>query len=213
MTDREQEILKAYLIHKHYTQTSEAIGVSKQRVEQVVKKHRSTVPQVEEAYRAMKKPVDHSYESCFICHRSFSLISYGSEGMCSSCYNYKKRGRGRERTLFRDKQCSVCGVTYDWRVWRSRRTSGNWCASCFAKRPEVKEQRQRYWKTPEAREKNRIRMATYYHENRERLLPSMRDRTRKWQRANRNKLRITQSRYDLAKKLCHILILTRAYNN
>lgn len=210
MTVREQEILAAFVKHKHYRQAGEVVGVSKQRVEQLVKKYLSA-PVVHAAYLELRTPVTHLDEFCTMCHRSFRAARFQARGLCNACYTHSRKTGVVKRRLLLPPTCSMCHRlliprSHKGGSWRTERRGTDYCGWCYTKRPEYKAMQKRYYYASGGYEQHKATMRDYYRRNREYLLAASARRSAVWQRENKERVAYNQAQYRLRKRLNKLLI-------
>ena len=180
MTIRELEMIRAYKQAKTYQGAANIVGVSRQRIEQVIKKYIDQDPLL---YK-LKNRFDHSKESCIVCKRSFNQrIHWTTSGKCQSCRNYERKGGKRRRWFQLPPNCLKCGYllkkvkqSKEDNDWKSVRKPGDLCAACYAKTPRYKQHQKNYRDRPEIAEKYHKRMREYSQKNKEWLREYQRQR-------------------------------------
>lgn len=157
ITPRNLEIIAAYKKHRAYQSTGDALGISRQRVEQIVNK----VAPYDKEVTAIKNRFDHSKESCLVCNRSFTEVVWSWQGVCGGCRAYQRSSnKHRRRNLSMPKACK-CGVVFV-NKWPTERCPGDLCNKCYAKTDRYKKDQINYKKRH--RVEINARLAKYYKE-------------------------------------------------
>src|SRR2546423_15616817 len=107
MIDR-TELYEVYKKEQAYQKTADHFGVSRQRIEMLLRK----CPDAE-VVRIQASKRDKVHKDCLICLRPYTRIAYKDNGKCSSCNAYLRihpSGIGKAiRPLLYPKNCSKCG--------------------------------------------------------------------------------------------------------
>lgn len=172
MTIREEQIINAFIMTGSYTHAGKSVGVSHQRVEQLVKKYRESLPKVKAVWETMRHG---RFKECTVCKRGFDVVKQGGKGLCTSCYIYcyiyKRRENSthnRYRQLFSPENCMVCGI----KTKRGRKLG--MCPRCYDKKvrshtESFKKAQGKYNNKPEIKEKRGLSNKKYYLEHKEKL--------------------------------------------
>jgi hypothetical protein len=120
------KVLFDFKITRSYAETGKLNNISRQRVEQIVKK--SGIPE------RVKSPHDMSSwlgKNCKTCNRPLTENNH-SRGYCVACKNYltrKNRTKNSIRSVLYPKECSVCHKDITKKKDRSR----GMCIKCYRK--------------------------------------------------------------------------------
>lgn len=179
---RRVEIEQAYLDHATLEEAGKAMGITRERVRQVVRK--SVNPKVRAAYVLRKnihRPEFHAGKPCRYCQRIFGKdAKYASEGVCQGCNNAKRRGKLESYLarlpLLTTPTCITCLLPFDQMTkWRRKRNKGM-CMLCYSRTPQRYSYTRKWMRkftrkqTTEREERVRGYARAYYWKNRERLL-------------------------------------------
>ena len=127
MVDR-QEVLTLYKQYKSYTAVGRLLGISKQRVDQILRILND--PEVEKIRLAYHfKPA-----RCIVCNRSFKGLAHGTNDTCKACVNYLyRRSLGIKSDYMRHitypEKCTDCKKP----TVSGKRVRG-YCFGCYKKR-------------------------------------------------------------------------------
>jgi hypothetical protein len=103
-----EQVEVCFLGLKSFSETSKRLGISKERVRQIINRSRS--PLILEAVKIIRH-VGQTSPFCLSCERVFGKeIGYGNRNLCRTCYGWKYRGRPENPRVFYPKTCSNCGI-------------------------------------------------------------------------------------------------------
>lgn len=200
MTNREVQIIEIYKKEKHYQHAGDVLGLSRQRVEQVVKKFINNDLELLYIVEHWKDRYDHSKEFCTLCKRPFSDVKYAGKGKCNACSLWARSNKKSRRIIFLPKFCLNCGLKFktasENATWRDLRCPGDLCGACFSKTGQAKLYRHNWYIKPEVR-KRRIEyskkyMKKYYGKNKEKLS----EYYKKYRQKNRERILAYQKWYN-----------------
>ncbi len=175
MTARQQQIIETYKQEGSYENAARVLTISRQRVEQVIKIYVDGDPEL----LKIKNRFDHSNEFCLVCERSFREVSYSARGICASCFQYEKIGKGRRRVFQMPKACVTCkrefkGIKEQKEDYKARRCPGDLCSVCYSKTDIYKKHQRKYQTKPEIKAKSLQKLKEYKLKYPERIRASRR---------------------------------------
>ncbi|MDD5407110.1 MAG: hypothetical protein PHE73_09255 [Sulfurovaceae bacterium] len=202
ITDKQEEVIRKYKELKNYKLTGNFFGISRQRVEQIIKRFRPYDTELQALYKK-KKHID---ESCKECHRPFSRFKYNSGGLCSACAGYinkyPDRIGKRRRLLSLPKNCTKCNREFKTKkegsTWKTRRVGRNdLCGKCFSLTYRYKTHQKKWYSNPENREKKLNQYRKYNQEHKEELYAKQKE----WNKSHRKKIARKQRKYWQLRKI------------
>ncbi len=121
------ELVALYKEHKSYTKVAKLLGVSKQRINELLRK--SSDPMV----ITIRESLHYKAKRCIVCNRSFRRIKRKTKYLCGACVSYrfthKPDGEVHIRTIFYPKNCPDCKK----KLIPGKRVRG-YCDNCYRNR-------------------------------------------------------------------------------
>ncbi len=150
MSLRQQEMLDAFVRHRNLVDAGREIGVSRERIRQVVMRF-LFIPEVAAARLYQKTPLEKRLGGCLRCKRSFTEAIRGakhfSRGICQSCYNLKMgHSKGVMQVYLHCIQCKrkLVSQGHPGSTWENRRVGGGLCGKCRSQTPGYRERQNRW---------------------------------------------------------------------
>lgn len=149
MTARQQEVAQAFLIHKTHKATAGALGISRERVRQIMLVAARTDKAIATII-AQSKRTYWKNKNCLICKRSLKELQQARIGVCAACYRYEKKKEHPKkhitlRYILRSKQCLICTIPFSRNHWYSTIAPGDLCRRCFSKTESFKKNQRTYY--------------------------------------------------------------------